>query len=436
MTEVNTKFAEFIKDEQAFDMFITGVAGTGKTTSLAELVQVCVDLKIPAVVCAYTHKACMVLKAKLPSQADVRTLHKFLRKRPGINTNATHKAHLNITTQFGEPEKIRLLFVDEFSMVGEKDVMSIGELQDPNYTGTPEMKVVYIGDPNQLPPVKDAQTLYPSGKYVVKLTKVHRQSEGNPLLDTLADINEMLETGEVKKLAPNKAFKRNITDLIGHYLTNKEEDKVILAYTNKRVQEINELIHQRKLTEYRWNGQYRLKVKLLSHIETDEVTYIDTINGVMPLGTKFETLEFLKTLDYIKYAKCVDEEDNEYIWAYLQGHYDFKVKLEQLGNIAAKSNDAISKITNSSPKQWALENKHNPLARQRAHAWREYLTVNDCVNMIDYSYALTVHKSQGSTYNEVYLDNIDLKQILDKQMYLRLLYVGVSRAANAVYINN
>lgn len=50
-----------------------------------------------------------------------------------------------------------------------------------------------------------------------------------------------------------------------------------------------------------------------------------------------------------------------------------------------------------------------------------------------HSYACTVHKAQGSTYDTVYVDLDDLyKAIRNKDMYNRLLYVAVSRAAKKV----
>ena len=95
-------FKQFLADEQAWDMYITGAAGTGKTTSLAEGVQYCIDQEIPYVVCAYTHKACGILRDKLPQGAIVRTLHSFLGKRPCINTNATKKEYVNVNTRSAE----------------------------------------------------------------------------------------------------------------------------------------------------------------------------------------------------------------------------------------------------------------------------------------------------------------------------------------------
>ena len=56
-----TMFKEFMADENAWDMYIKGAAGTGKTTSLAAGVQYCIDNEIPYVCCSYTHKACGIL---------------------------------------------------------------------------------------------------------------------------------------------------------------------------------------------------------------------------------------------------------------------------------------------------------------------------------------------------------------------------------------
>lgn len=43
-------FKAFMKDEDALDMYVTGAAGTGKTTQCRKDVQYCIDNKIPYVV--------------------------------------------------------------------------------------------------------------------------------------------------------------------------------------------------------------------------------------------------------------------------------------------------------------------------------------------------------------------------------------------------
>lgn len=51
-------------------------------------------------------------------------------------------------------------------------------------------------------------------------------------------------------------------------------------------------------------------------------------------------------------------------------------------------------------------------------------------------YACTVHKSQGSTYDEVFINLTDFKRMYasDPKMTARLLYVAFSRAKHRVYL--
>jgi hypothetical protein len=86
---------------------------------------------------------------------------------------------------------------------------------------------------------------------------------------------------------------------------------------------------------------------------------------------------------------------------------------------------------------WASLNSHTKLARARAKAWRDYLTFKEYVICLDFPHAMTVHKSQGSTYNTVYLDSDDLYLCATRNfnLYLKLMYVAISRASNKVYTN-
>ena len=56
----------------------------------------------------------------------------------------------------------------------------------------------------------------------------------------------------------------------------------------------------------------------------------------------------------------------------------------------------------------------------------------DILADIDYGYALTIHKSQGSTYDNVFFD---LKNaLLNKNELKSLIYTGVSRASEKLMI--
>lgn len=435
-------FEEFLTDNNAWEMYITGAAGTGKTTSLKTLVEHLIEKEIPYVVCAFTHRACNVLASKLPYGSNITTLHSVLRKRPTINDMATRMEHVEVSKQHSKPDKYRVMLIDEFSMVGEKDYLDIGAIQDPDYEGEPRMKVVYIGDPNQLPPVGDLQTIIPSGKYHLHLTQVYRQAEGNKLLDILTDLaNAISNKTELKSIQENANFIKHC-ELIPAY-NNCNRDKILLAYTNKKVQELNALVAGKADPEHgdalfcptnRQNYEYICECPY-TEIHGIILPYN---NEYLTFNSKYKTLEYLLSMANVQLANVFsDEEESTIQIAYVFGHETYRSLMNYYKSEAARANKIIEEEFKMQSKVWAGANPHHKLARQRARAWRDYLTFKDCVHCLDFPYAMTIHKSQGSTYENVFLDLDDLNSCADRdyQMYLRLAYVAISRASQRVYTN-
>ena len=172
--------------------------------------------------------------------------------------------------------------------------------------------------------------------------------------------------------------------------------------------------------------------------EPDEIHHIDRVFGdQLTYNSKFKTLEHLIRMDCCEFMHVVDEDEYEYIYAVVFGHYNYKVALETLQEAAVNANRAIETQATVKAKVWAAAHPHDPLSRARAKAWRDYMTFKDCVVCMDFPYAMTVHKSQGSTYDTVYVDTQDLGICANSNynLYLKLLYVAISRASNMVYTN-
>lgn len=443
MATVDT-FKNFMADEKAWNMYVTGAAGTGKTTDLAHSVQYCIDENIPYVVCAFTHKACEILRSKLPNNVLVVTLHSFLKKRPSINQDATSTAHVNVSIKVGEQTIIpKVVFIDEYSMVGEKDWLDLGEMQDSNYDGIPEMKVCWLGDPHQLPPVGDVACVKPEGDYQVFLTKIYRND--NPLQIPLTALISYMGGEEPKPLDSVPEYFERGLNIIEEYCSSKHES-IILAYTNERVEEINESIHH-KFTGRRevesgdtvFSPQTRQQYTFIRWLPGPEVTYIDmSWTDQLHLGSKYHTLEHLINTDLCEFAELEDEDGEIVIHAVIFGHYQYKIKTSELQNEAVEANRAIEdEYKGYKASGWSRANPTHPMARKRAKAWRDCLSFKDCVLCLDFPYAMTVHKSQGSTYPSVYLDMDDISKVAsrDFSMYLRLAYVGISRAQYYVGTN-
>jgi exodeoxyribonuclease-5 len=433
------EFEAFLNDDEGWDMYITGRAGTGKTTLMSKLSQICDDRGLDITVCAFTHKACGILRSKLPKKANVKTLHSFLRKRPTVNQLATHEKNITLNAKFEETEETSILFIDEYSMVGEKDLADIRAEQGETADGKPTMKVVWLGDPNQLPPVGDVQAVSPDGDYNITLTKVYRQASYNPLLDTLDDIISFIQGKPIHALECHDAFHRNedIVDLYGA----DQKDKILLAFTNKRVQELNE--------ECEGKPGPTPGDRVFSPTTKEYYTFKGWADGYdlqtldIPFGEplvrdmKYKSLERL-IKNHDMFAIMTSEGGEDVVMAVEFGHYEHKVNLEVLKKAAAASNKAIVKFGKTdNAAMWAKKNHSHKLSRVRGQAWSSFLAYNSFVICLDFTHAMTVHKSQGSTYRNVYLDIQDLgiAAEINLPMYLKLMYVAMSRASNMVITN-
>ncbi len=423
-------FKAFLDDKQALEMYITGRAGTGKTTDVAGLVAYCLANEIECTVSAFTHKAVGILASKMPEGTNMRTLHSFLGKRPTINQGATKRHHIESSQKHGKTGETTILFIDEYSMVGEKDFMDI--------MAEEKLKVVWIGDPYQLPPVGDAQTVKPRGKYQVLLTEVKRRAKDNPLGQALEQLVSYIEGAPIRPLIESSHFKRGC-NLEESYNACDDPDRVILAYTNKNVQELNATIQG--YTEPRCGDMLFSPTTQKPYEFVRWVEYPDCIQlpfgDPLLLGSKFKTLEHVIKMG-VKFAELIDDEGDVIVMAIEFGHYDFKVSTQIFKEDAAAANaDVDEHAPGVNIKKWCYDNKSSKLAKDRAKAWRNFLSYNECVVCIDFAHAMTVHKSQGSTYKTVFVDTNDLYKAaaFDPKMYLKLMYVALSRASLQVITN-
>ena len=149
------------KGAQVFRMF--GFAGTGKTT-LARHIAENIDGDVRFA--AFTGKAALVLRSKGCEGAS--TIHSLI-YRSRSTDEETPEFVINRQSDAGDA---KLIIIDECSMVDEdlgRDLLSFGT------------RVLVLGDPAQLPPVKGGG-YFTEAEPDIMLSEVHRQARDNPIV--------------------------------------------------------------------------------------------------------------------------------------------------------------------------------------------------------------------------------------------------------------
>ncbi len=146
---------------QVFRLF--GYAGAGKSTLARHLAE---NVDGDVAFAAFTGKAALVMRSK--GCKDARTIHSLIYRATESDTEEPSFA-LN---EDSAAAHAKLIVIDECSMVDEelgRDLLSFGK------------KVLVLGDPAQLPPVKGGG-FFTEAEPDAMLTEVHRQAADNPII--------------------------------------------------------------------------------------------------------------------------------------------------------------------------------------------------------------------------------------------------------------
>lgn len=154
--------------------FITGGPGTGKTTLIRAIVQLAEDSGYMPILAAPTGKA--VKRMQAATGYEAKTVHRLLE----VGYDLTDRKKPVFRRNINNPIEGQLLIIDEASMV---DVQLMAALLEACPS---EMRVVLVGDADQLPSVGAGQVLQDclSSNVLptVKLERVYRQSGESAIL--------------------------------------------------------------------------------------------------------------------------------------------------------------------------------------------------------------------------------------------------------------
>ena len=403
--QVLDSLTSFVISEDEQYMVLKGFAGTGKTTVVAELIQwinqyneLAEALNTPTIkksLTATTNKAASVLANATATSAT--TIHsllglsvKYEQGKPVLYVKNSYA--LNAYT----PD---IVIIDEASYINDELLQYI---QD----NLSDSKVLFVGDDTQLTPVgSDASTIFNQGYPTLELTELMRQPVG-ALQELCVELRKQVQSdrpfvvdmdNQEVCLVSKEEFGQMILDDMGRDDWHPSDSRVV-CYTNTMVVEVNNAVHTHKHGSPKFEHGDVLICN--SHVSTRRQTISsDSLVKVLDV-VENQSLDFSVKGQVYMSIKCCTYTINSELFATAYNQDDIK----------AATKYAIGQ------RDWG------------ALAWLREMFLD-----LRHSYACTVHKAQGSTYDVVYIDLDDLyKAIRNKDTYNRLLYVAVSRAAKRV----
>lgn len=374
------KFALELVLDTTKNLFITGKAGTGKST-LLNLIRVQTSKNI--VVLAPTGLAALNVSGQ--------TIHSFFKFSPQVNTQDAHE----IGKKHAKDKVIKnldLIVIDEISMV-RADLLDCVDISLKHARGNSlpfgGVQMVLIGDLYQLPPVLRAQEsadfnqLY-SSPYFFGATVMQELMSGD-----LFDPDKQLELLELDKIY--RQSDSNFIDLL-NAVRRGEKSAAILNQLNDRIQNIDHLQNAIILTTTNQAAD-DINQTNLEKLPPDFEIYKGQLKG----DFKERDLPTSQSLE-LRVGARVMFVKNDQKGGWVNG---------TLGVVKDLFEDGVRVISDD-----------NKLLEVSAETWEMYQTkYNDQKNALEnesigsftqlplkLAWAITIHKSQGQTFDQVVLD--------------------------------
>lgn len=418
-----TKLSGFLHNDAPL-FLLAGCAGTGKSSVVFALIKELIAQGKQVALTAPTNKAVGILRHMAVenglNQISCQTIHKLL----GLGLTNQGKEKVLTQTSQSYLTRFDVVFLDECSMVGNELWQLI--CQEFASTVFNQRKLILMGDPAQLNPVAEKRSPTFQIKPRAILTHVVRQTGDNPLLDVISTSRVMVKS-KTKFFLPYSsyretdktrgAFRVNSATLIKHALKKIKRHFVdnpdsyrILCYTNKRVAYYNHIIRKQLY------GQDAPQFVVGERLITKKPVVAPNGKEVI-LPTSCEV-----TITDINLTR----------------HYGYQVwQLDVVTDEGFLKQLLVLHATEYQRYQAEL-NKKLKSAKRHGFLWRKYYWWRDDVFAeVLNCFALTIHNSQGSTFDEGAIDGDDLLTRLfvgegeSRQQklkeYNRLWYVGASR---------
>lgn len=469
------KLDAFLKsDQQVF--ILQGYAGSGKTTLLKGIVSYLIAQKKETMVMAPTGRAAQVLRNKIGQGITIhRGIYNFDRiesKKSESTDEAEQSYHYYFPLKHLQNNE-NIIIIDEASMVSSveakhelftfgtgvllKDLLTFASLTSS------KNKIIFVGDPAQLPPVGDKKSWALEEEifikkgfkfYLTEMKEVKRQSN-NLILRNALKIREILKSDKKSELQfdyDNESFvKISATEIIEKFtdeFPNPElGNGVIINYSNvqcfhnnvavrKKIFPQNDKITVGDLLVINNNNYHTYETELFNG-DMAKVVYVnpEIIKQSAPVWCDVDGEKIKKTIHFefrrikIRLAHHPDEIDCMIIDNHLH-------RFEKELSVCEMKALYINFVIRFNETQKSNNEKGLKSYKIGSEEFKRALKEDPYFNalQVKFGYAITCHKAQGGEWNQVFIDYAG--QVSLKEHPLRWCYTATTRGINKVYALN
>ena len=320
---------------------------------------------------------------------------------------------------------IKVFVHDECSMYSQQMLDYV--LKDTNYSG----KIIFMGDPGQIPPIDEGFPDRDSPVFDLDLNESNkhtliervRQTAGNPILE-LSDIiyeeifgnqnmERVLNALNVENYSDGKGIKHvKASNFLEEYkaISDNYLDTKVVAYRNETVRGFNENI--RKFIHNKPDQKY------IAH----EIIY---------LNDSFYHEEKPKFMCYNSQEFIIENVVEKVIKGYksLILHVDDKRFLPVIHpSEQSRYENELSRMA------YFAKQEQNP--KYRGKKWAAFYDFKKQWADVSYGYCFTGHKIQGSGYKNIFVDISDILSVgpISDKRKLQSIYTAITRATDLVIL--
>ncbi len=454
--QVLDRIKDFMESDASV-FILRGCAGTGKTTMVKQIADYVSQFR-GVTLMAPTGRAARVLQTKTGYPAS--TIHRAIYSNVDLHVEEVQdvaKSEFKLCFPITMTNGHVVAVVDEASMLcslkREQELFTFGtdNLMDdlltfvrPSYGG----KVIFVGDPMQLPPVGESASNALNADFFVQkglkvmqaeLTEVLRQTGDSVILKNAMQIRDLLKKEKRNRLVfeekKNDVESLPSGELLKKYMETRmrsqQNDCVVICHSNRSASEYNKDI-RRKLY-----GEEEPELRVGDVLLVVQNNYLlDRMNGefvpVLYVGEKVK-----------QSAPVYVQEGGEKIRKVIEMEF-IHIQVPNSQNEKQDCMLLLDLLNNGDPSLGIDEQKalfinfciRNPHLKPKTEEFKKALMGDSYFNCLKakYGYAVTGHKCQGGEWGTVFVDYSGRTGLSDD--CLRWAYTATTRAQRMLYFTN